>query len=81
MQQGLFMFPYELNRDKHNEIITKNTSVIQIHKSCRNGLLSYLDTIGLNSFRLMPDLQSICHAIKRKVIDDRKENSQLFKKR
>lgn len=80
MQQGLFMFPYDLNKNMHNEIITKNTSVIKIHKSCRNDLLSYLDTIGLNSFRLMPDLQSICYAIKRKVIDERKESSPLFKK-
>ena len=80
MQQGLFMFPYSLNKDKHNEIVTKNTKIIRIHKSCRNDLLSYLDTIGLNSFRLMPDLQSVCYAIKRKVIDERKESSQLFKK-
>ena len=80
MQQGLFMFPYSLNKDEHNEIVTKNTKVIRIHKSCRNDLLSYLDTIGLNSFRLMPDLQSVCYAIKRKVIDERKESSQLFKK-
>ena len=80
MQQGLFMFPYALNRDEHKEIVTKNTNVIRIHKSCRNDLLSYLDTIGLNSFRLMPDLQSVCYAIKRKVIDERKESSQLFKK-
>ena len=80
MQQGLFMFPYSLNKDEHIEIVTKNTKVVRIHKSCRNDLLSYLDTIGLNSFRLMPDLQSVCYAIKRKVIDERKESSQLFKK-
>ena len=80
IQQGLFMFPYSLNKDEHIEIVTKNTKVVRIHKSCRNDLLSYLDTIGLNSFRLMPDLQSVCYAIKRKVIDERKESSQLFKK-
>lgn len=80
MQQGLFMFPYNLNKESHMETITQNTNVIRIHKSCRGELLTYLDTIGLNSFRLMPDLQSVCYAIKRKVIDDRKENSQLFKK-
>lgn len=81
MQQGLFMFPYNLNKERHIETITKNTNVIRIHKSCRGELLTYLDTIGLNSFRLMPDLQSVCYAIKRKVIDDRKENSQLFKRK
>lgn len=80
MQQGLFMFPYNLDKKMHLETIEKNTYLIKIHKSTRRELLDYLDTLGINSYRLMPDLQSICYAIKRNVIDERKESSSLFKK-
>lgn len=81
MQQGLFMFPYDLDKITHLETIENNTLLIKIHKNTRRELLAYLDTLGINSFRLMPDLQSICYAIKRNVIDERKESSTLFKKK
>ncbi len=71
MQQGLFMFPYSLNKNTHLEIIEKNTNLIKIDKSIRNELLEYLDTIGQNTFRLMPDIQSVCLAIKRKVTEEK----------
>lgn len=80
MQQGLFLFPYTLNQDKHLDIIKSNTSVLKIHKDIRSDLLDYLDTIGLNSFRLMPDLQSVCSAVKRKVIEERQMASTLLRK-
>lgn len=70
MQQGLFMFPYNLDKETHLEIIENNTCLIKIHKNTRRDLLKYLNTLGINSFRLMPDLQSICYAIKRNVIDE-----------
>ena len=81
MQQGLFMFPYSLDKEPHKEILTNNTDLIKIHKDARDELLDYLETMGLNSFRLMPDLQSVCYAIKRKFIEERKGNSSLFKKK
>lgn len=81
MQQGLFMFPYNLNKKTHLQTIENNTELIKIHKQTRQELLSYLDTLGINSYRLMPDLQSICYAIKRNIIDERKEASSLFKKK
>ena len=81
MQQGLFMFPYTLNLEKHKAIIEKNTNLIKINKDIRDDLLEYLDTIGINSFRLMPDIQSVCGAVKRKVIEERKAKSELFKKK
>lgn len=81
MQQGLFLFPYTLNPDEHLDIIHSNTSVVKIHKDIRDDLLDYLDTIGLNSFRLMPDLQSVCNAVKRKIVEERQATSTLFKKR
>lgn len=81
MQQGLFMFPYTLDIDKHTKIIESNTNLIKIHKDIREPLLDYLDTIGINSFRLMPDLQSVCYAVRRKVIEERQSKSDLFKKK
>lgn len=44
-------------------------------------LLEYLDTIGINSFRLMPDIQSVCSTVKRKVTEERQSKSELFKKK
>lgn len=81
MQQGLFMLPYEISEDKHMEILQKNMCLIKIEKSLRVELLDYLDKLGLNTFRLMPDLQSVSYAIKRKITEDRTNKSQLFKKR
>lgn len=81
MQQGLFMFPYTLEAEKHISIIEDNTSLIMIHKDIRDELLEYLDTIGINTFRLMPDIQSVCSAVKRKVIEDRQAKTELFKKK
>lgn len=58
MQQGLFMIPTTLDKVKHDELIKKNTNLILIHKSLRPSLLKYLDILGFNTFRLMPDLAS-----------------------
>lgn len=81
MQQGLFMVPYTLNKEVHYGLIEKNTSVIKIHKSLREPLLMYLDTLGYNAFRLMPDLASVCEAVKQKIKDERSISSELFKKK
>lgn len=81
MQQGLFMFPYTLDPEKHRAIIEDNTNLIRISKDIREELLEYLDTIGINTFRLMPDIQSVCAAVKRKVIEERQAKSELFKKK
>ena len=81
MQQGLFMFPYTLEKEEHLQIIENNTSLIMVHKELRNKLMDYLDTLGFNSFRLMPDLSSICYAVKKKIIDERQQKSGTFKKK
>lgn len=73
MQQGLFMFPYTLNAFEHLKILDSHSDIIKIHKSLREELLVYLDTLGINAFRIMPDLSSICEAIVRKTKD--KQNS------
>lgn len=66
-QQGLFMFPYELNSDQQLEIIKKNTKQFQIDKTLRNDLINYIKTIGIDAYSLMPDLSSICRAIKHDI--------------
>lgn len=80
MQQGLFMFPYTLTKSEHIEIVQNNTRIIKIHKDIRDELLEYLNTIGINAFRLMPDLQNVCYAIKRKITEERQAKSPLFKR-
>ena len=81
MQQGLFMFPYTLDKEEHLKILNDNSYYIMIHKDLRNELIQYLDTLGYNTFRLMPDLSSICEAVKRRNVDERTENSPAFKKK
>lgn len=80
MQQGLFMFPYTLDKTKHRDIVKNNSSLIMIHKDLRPMLLKYLDTLGYNPFRLMPDLSNICHTIKQRITDERIAKSDNFKK-
>lgn len=80
MQQGLFLFPYTLDEQKHVELLDLNTKLIRINKAIREELQAYLDTIGVNSYRLMPDLSSVCEAVERKIRDSRAKKSTLFKK-
>lgn len=79
MQQGLFMFPYTLKEAEHLDILNRNSYVLKINKGLRKKLLAYLDTLGYNTFRLMPDLSSICEAITRKHLDERMDKQELFK--
>ena len=79
MQQGLFMFPYTLSREGHLEILNNNSCCVKIHKDLRNELIQYLDTLGYNTFRLMPDLSSICEAVKRRNIDERSNKKSTSK--
>lgn len=81
MQQGLFMFPYTLDKEEHLNVIKRHSKVIKIHKDLRDELIKYLDVLGYNTFRLMPDLSSICEAVKRRVIDERVNKRDLFKKK
>lgn len=81
MQQGLFLLCYSLDKNDHWDMINQNTSVIKIHKNLRDELQVYLNTIGINAFRLMPDLASVCEAVERQVKEKRNKKSNLFKKK
>lgn len=67
MQQGLFMFPYTLDKAKHKSIIESKTALIKIPEELRQDCIRCLDLLGYNAFRLMPDLSSICAKIKESV--------------
>lgn len=73
------MFPYTLKEAEHLDILNRNSYVLKINKGLRKKLLAYLDTLGYNTFRLMPDLSSICEAITRKHLDERMDKQELFK--
>ena len=73
MQQGLFLFPSILEKKKFTEDIVQNTEIIKISEKLREEMVSYLDTLGISSFRLMPDLQSICTAVEKKVKSEEAE--------
>lgn len=66
-QQGLFMYPYDDNIDKHLEIMKNNITIIAIHKNYRKDIMNYLNKIGITEYRLMPDLSSICSEIIREL--------------
>ena len=80
MQQGLFMFPYSLDKNEHLRILNNNSMCIMIHRDLRDELNLYLDTLGYNTFRLMPDLSSICQAVRRRNLDERKGKSSKNKR-
>ena len=57
------MFPYTLEKDKHQNIINTRTSLVRVPKEMRREAIKYLDSLGYNVYRLMPDLSSICSKI------------------
>ena len=71
MQQGLFMYPYSLHPNDHCSIVKRNTKLIKIHKNLRSEMQLYLNKMGINAFRLMPDLSSVCEAVERLVKEKR----------
>lgn len=72
MQQGLFLFPYCLEEKKYKEVLFKNSKTLFVHKSIRDELLRRLDVLGYNTYRLMPDLSSVCSSIVQEVSNRRR---------
>ena len=64
------MIPYSLDKVTYLNSFTKNMNIIKIHRSIRRQLNKYLNTLGINSFRLMPDLASICCAVEKKIKEE-----------
>ena len=66
-QQGLFMYPYDDNIETHTDILVNNLSIIAVHKSYRDDIITYLNRIGITEYKMMPDLASICYEITREL--------------
>lgn len=64
MQQGLFVVPSRLTKENFNNTLKTCTYKLLIHKGMRDEALIFLDKLGFNSFKLMPDLASVCSSIK-----------------
>lgn len=63
-QQGLFMYSLFMDKAVHLETIKNSTKLICINSFFRDELISRLDALGYNIYRLMPDLMNVCAAIK-----------------
>jgi len=63
MQQGLFLLPTTLNKNEIMFNLEQNTKEIIIDKGLRNQLRKYIESIGFNGYRLMPDISSGCSTI------------------
>ncbi len=73
MQQGVFMLPYTLDQKEHLEILKNNTEEIRIDSSIRKQLLEHLHGMGVNAYKVMPDLASICGYISKLYIEGAEE--------
>jgi len=62
-QEGLFMLPLSLDVNLYQRVVQKCTKVIAINKLFRDDLLKQLEKLGYTSYRLMPDLMSVCSTI------------------
>lgn len=66
MQQGLFVIARNYDKNSFLETLLNNSYVIKINSSLRDMIIKWLDKMGFNSYRLMPDLTSLCFSIKKK---------------
>ncbi len=76
MQQGLFLFPHALDVHQYDRAIENNITTIRIHKDIRHEILAYLSILGFDTFRLMPDLASICSSIVKSEIEREQLNAR-----
>lgn len=70
MQQGLFMFPFSLESKAYENALFNNSFTITIPRQLRKELLIILDRLGFNTYKLMPDLSSICNEITNRAEND-----------
>lgn len=69
MQQGLFLMPKDLEEEDIYSMYDSEMDVYEIDESIREETLKYLDSVGYNEFKLMPDLSSLCYEINHKIME------------
>ena len=67
MQQGLFVLPIILEKERIREQLESYSRILEIDSCLREEALVFLDKLGYNEFRLMPDLDSVSREINRKI--------------
>lgn len=67
-QQGLFQFPYSLDKYDILKQLAETSTIIEIDKSLRCKIIETLEKMGHNIYQLMPDLANMCSAILTKEI-------------
>lgn len=72
MQQGLFVVPNRISKEAIMNKFENKAAVITIDKDIRNLLLEYIDTLGFNELRLMPDIDSLCYEINHSMTENKK---------
>lgn len=75
-QQGLFMVPYLLDRERFKQLIMRHSELLLIPVRLRNELRNYLKSVGYDMYHLMPDIESACKEIYQEMqdkIDEEKE--------
>ena len=80
MQQGLFVIPQNLSDESIYKRFETNTIKLIINEKIRDESLRYLDKLGYNEYRLMPDINSLCYEINKKFLNKVKwdENEKIF---
>lgn len=69
-QNGLLSVPTSLNSSILLKQLIKNCSIIRINKELRNDIDFILKSVGINGYKMMPDLQHACENIKSKQINE-----------
>ncbi|MBP5551471.1 MAG: FRG domain-containing protein [Bacilli bacterium] len=65
MQQGLFVVPSDLKKETIEDIF-EMADIYVINEKIRDNALAFLEKMGFNEFKLMPDLDSACNEINHK---------------
>lgn len=69
MQNGLFVVPRLATRESALSLMEtqSNSSIITVDETIRESCLEQLDKMGINEFSMMPDINSACLEINRRV--------------
>lgn len=73
-QNGLFSIATNLDSVGFLKQLKNNCELIRIKTECKSTILNILESVGINPYRVMPDLSSVCSSIKTKIIQELKNN-------
>ena len=71
-QNGLFSIATTLDSVSFLKQLKNNCELIRISVSCKDTISNVLESVGINPYRIMPDLGSVCRSISAKRIKEMK---------